>query len=533
MRIANRLMLRASGVAGFSNKWAATSAMLAAAARHAQVTLADGRVMVIAGRNSANVTDSLCYIGTVADDDSITWVQTTSLLNSRSSPAAVALADGRVLVVGGMNPSGTRQNKCYFGTVNGDATTWVESPNTYPVSLDEANLAQLPDGRVICFGGNTVFTQVRFGTITGNNIAWATGTSLPTGRKLAGVVITEQGLVMISGGCTDTTDKLITIVGTVVGNTVTWRSNGPPIPIDFFFRAYAATPDKTLVLAEVELGSRSGGRGYFKIDQDIPVFSWRNAASALPDGRCVMTGGYSSTNENTPVNNAYIGKFKAPPNPTVKDPSLVFKHAEGKSANGTVYTWPAIPLGDATDRSVIVFAHAGAVQVASLNVTGVTVGGVALQKVQQVSHNPSNPSAFSQLCSAWSGVVPALENADVVVTYSNTVVNGGVIVYSLYGEKYIALSSSASAVNQTTLDLSIPGVLKNDSMLESNILSGNFNNVWWGIGEDTQTSIVGSDIISSASSVSNFDDAITSTALSAKTTAVCGVSLAIRSGTPP
>jgi len=307
MRIANRLMT--AGGKEMPAVWASSTPMPVPKCSHAQVTLSDGRVLVIGGRDVNRAATATCYIGTVSGD-TISWVSTNSLPNNRISPTAVTLQDGRVLVVGGGNSSDARQSTVYLGTVSGDTISWITS-TSYPTTITEMSAIVLPDGRAAFIGGYTSDKQVRFGTVTGNTVAWATGTSIPAGRRFAGLMVTSDGRLMVSGGCTGTTNKLVTLLGTITGNTVSWASNGPAIPLDFFFRA-STQAGTTLILADVEYGNIYG---WDETAQEPSVYAWRNSASSLPDGRSVMTGGYVDGNETTVVNNTYIGKFIASATP--------------------------------------------------------------------------------------------------------------------------------------------------------------------------------------------------------------------------
>jgi hypothetical protein len=86
-----------------SGAWSATQGMVAARAGHAAVLLADGKVLVTGGvGNEKPNGDPVLASAELYDPASETWSATASMLVPRRDFSATLLADGKVLVAGGM-----------------------------------------------------------------------------------------------------------------------------------------------------------------------------------------------------------------------------------------------------------------------------------------------------------------------------------------------------------------------------------------------------------------------------------------------
>ncbi|OJT19119.1 galactose oxidase [Archangium sp. Cb G35] len=84
-----------------TGEWYATGAMRTARRNHAAVRLADGRVLVVGGTFSASF-GSLAS-AEVYEPGTGRWTAVRDMGEARNDPAAVLLADGRVLVAGGFD----------------------------------------------------------------------------------------------------------------------------------------------------------------------------------------------------------------------------------------------------------------------------------------------------------------------------------------------------------------------------------------------------------------------------------------------
>lgn len=178
-RIASRINLFRNG-----------TSLPAGRAWHSMIALADGRLMIVGGNSgteAAPVMTNTVYFGSIADDMTITWTTGTAYPISAAGIMITQLADGRVVGVGGMTGASTSVSDVYFGTISGDTITWVAG-TAYPTTIGAGMIFRTPDERIWVGGGfDTANTNAtRFGTISGNTITWVSGTALPfTGANMS------------------------------------------------------------------------------------------------------------------------------------------------------------------------------------------------------------------------------------------------------------------------------------------------------------------------------------------------------------
>jgi hypothetical protein len=143
-----------------------------------------------------------------------TWAPAGALHAPRRGGAAVQLADGRIMVAGGLTASkggdgGKELATVELGDAHGSAWTTVA-----PMAIPRANLAlvDLGDGRVIALGGtrdgkalaSTEVFDVRAGT-------WREGPKLATARWGAEVFRVGEHEVLLVGGEAATGDELLPV----------------------------------------------------------------------------------------------------------------------------------------------------------------------------------------------------------------------------------------------------------------------------------------------------------------------------------
>jgi len=123
--------------------FSATSPLNHARARHAATLLADGRVLLVSGVDDADVLTS----AEVFDPAAGTWTDVAEALEGREAFTATLLPDGRVLVVGGYS-----QNTASADVFDPILGTWQRTGDTASIrGYHTATL--LLDGRVLVTGG--------------------------------------------------------------------------------------------------------------------------------------------------------------------------------------------------------------------------------------------------------------------------------------------------------------------------------------------------------------------------------------------
>jgi hypothetical protein len=115
------------------------------------LVLADGSVMVVGNDSDSCVRDDSVRTE-MCDRAGGEWVTGPSLNKPRSAFAAVALADGRALITGGINADGTSYSSTYLYDPTGAGGGWRRSALLRNARTSPA-YAVLPSGRVLVAGG--------------------------------------------------------------------------------------------------------------------------------------------------------------------------------------------------------------------------------------------------------------------------------------------------------------------------------------------------------------------------------------------
>ena len=174
----------------------------------AATTLNDGKVFVCGGRSLVLVNDLVDPdLRTIQDNASVhsdeayvltlnanrrnsTWVQVTSMPKALVFPKAVTLPDGRVLVVGGLERSGSWYSDTEGVTdthiYNHLSDAWTAGP-ALPVKMFNHAMTLLPDGRVlVSSSGSSTYIldiEVTAWSVFSNGVGsvWGTIVALPSG----------------------------------------------------------------------------------------------------------------------------------------------------------------------------------------------------------------------------------------------------------------------------------------------------------------------------------------------------------------
>jgi Kelch motif/Galactose oxidase, central domain len=185
-----------------------TGAMSTARSAHGGAMLADGRVIVIGGNSRGDV-GTVLATAEIYDPETGTWTATGDMTAPRHKLAAVALADGRVLVVGGSNQQDAfgqyKTAEIYDPASRTFAPTGDMAARRYKIS---GSVVRLDDGRVLVAGGSRraeVFdpASASFQLVGGEantTFNFSTASLLPDGSVLvcggynSGIHLTDQVL---------------------------------------------------------------------------------------------------------------------------------------------------------------------------------------------------------------------------------------------------------------------------------------------------------------------------------------------------
>lgn len=168
------------------------------------ILLPDGKVLIAAGTNRDATTDYAS--AEIYDPAAGQWTYTGSLNTSRRNPATVLLQDGRVLSVAGAHgpPDGNR----YLSTaeIYDPATGQWAYTGSAVVRREAPSAIVLHDGRVLVLGGFNccdvfVPTTELYDPATST---WTRAGDMPSGRSSAALVVLADGRVLAAGGYTNT-----------------------------------------------------------------------------------------------------------------------------------------------------------------------------------------------------------------------------------------------------------------------------------------------------------------------------------------
>ncbi len=136
-----------------ADRWTAAAPLAGGRANHRAVLLTDGRVLIVAGRRAV-APDAELASAEIYDPVSDRWAPAGALATARARPATALLPDGGVLVVGGYQDRGTRDDPGTLATAeryDPRANAWHPAA---PMARRryEPVAASLPDGGVLVAG---------------------------------------------------------------------------------------------------------------------------------------------------------------------------------------------------------------------------------------------------------------------------------------------------------------------------------------------------------------------------------------------
>jgi N-acetylneuraminic acid mutarotase len=182
-----------------SDTWAATGSLSIARAGHTATLLGDGRVLVVGGVANSSATSTQAS-AEIFNPASGTWAPTGSMATKRSSHTATGLADGLVLVTGGLTPVDTNGNIALTASTeiyNPATGSWTPT-GSLTTARYRHTMTLLSDGRVlVAGGGNSGQSAEIYAPASGT---WAPTGSLTTFRSLHTATLLSDGRVLAAGG---------------------------------------------------------------------------------------------------------------------------------------------------------------------------------------------------------------------------------------------------------------------------------------------------------------------------------------------
>ena len=276
--------------------WAGLPSMPRSAWGAGDAVLANGRVLVIGGLSGPDSTSALATVE-IFDPASTSWAMAAPMLQARAYPATATLADGSVLVVGGARdglPLDSAER--YFP----DSGTWV-SVGSMGAPRTQAKATVLKDGRVLVTGGGSDGSPTFHSTNAAEIFDPAIGTWTPTAsmsvaRAFHTSTLLNDGEVLVTGGASIYHGSKGTVAST------------------------AEIYDPTSATWHAAAG--------------MSVARYHHTAALLPDGRVLVAGGWAlTTNSDKSLATAEIY------DPAANDWTATGSMATGR-ARGSMTTLP-------------------------------------------------------------------------------------------------------------------------------------------------------------------------------------------------
>ena len=281
---------------------------LLARAYHAQVTLNDGRILVIGG-SDVKAPDRILSSVQVYDPTTKIWTNQDSLPTARHHHQAVVLPDGSVLVVGGLTADGSTRTTAIFNPAippgqgpGGGPSQWSAGPDlsaprgpgftltAIPHGPNQG--ASVPDFRILVSGGQNEEGILETSELYsfGQNSFIHSFDSVP--RVNGSAVFLPSGFVLVAGGLNqDRTRSDSVLFDAFAGDRpcTTCEEHAPG--------AVPVSPSWWSGLREVST----------PVSSSAAIF-WSNPAEAQPDGpygKVFLIGGFDSSSNATRAVQSY------------------------------------------------------------------------------------------------------------------------------------------------------------------------------------------------------------------------------------
>jgi N-acetylneuraminic acid mutarotase len=298
--------------------WERTAGLSSPREDPAVVALSDGRALMTGGERGENLEPAAFSSTYVFDPTTRVWSRSGLLNTARSGAAVAVLLDGRVLVAGGVYSGGSQPSRVLDSSELWDpgSGAWSRT-GTMATARDVASAVTLADGRVLVVGGmddDSPVEQASTEVYDPQSRKWASAGTLATARRSFVLVALADGGALVAGGHEADGFALLSAVESFDPVSNTW-SPADDLPVPVAGAAGIRLADGRVLLAggsvrPPELIDEDAGTFVSGLTADALLFdpeegTWtattpmpkpRAGASAvlLPDGSAALVGGSAS-----------------------------------------------------------------------------------------------------------------------------------------------------------------------------------------------------------------------------------------------
>ena len=173
-----------------TNTWSAAPDMSSGRYNHTATALANGKMLVTGGSDTAGSSDNPRASAQLYDPATNTWSAAPDMSSARFQHTATALANGKVLVTGGFTGSAiTASAQLYDPATN----TWSAAPDMSSTRSEHTATA-LANGKVLVTGGETAELYDPAAN------TWSAAPSMSTARLAHTATALANGKVLVAGG---------------------------------------------------------------------------------------------------------------------------------------------------------------------------------------------------------------------------------------------------------------------------------------------------------------------------------------------
>lgn len=195
-----------------SNSWSLAASMHTARASHTATLLADGRVLVAGGIVSSAANPGFVLNSAELYDPSTNrWTTAPAMLSPRANQSATLLSDHRVLLIGGIDHFWNGGAVATIGLTTAElfeptTDSWSPAPSMQYQRISQSGTL-LADGRVLVVG-DTSGSEQTSELFDATAERWSVGPKPTAGRVGHLAVLLHDGAVLIAGGLADKSAEL-------------------------------------------------------------------------------------------------------------------------------------------------------------------------------------------------------------------------------------------------------------------------------------------------------------------------------------